>query len=127
MDKTIEVNGKTLMFGRVGFFEHIKDASGKDPLEWMNEMFSRFTKTEDNKWQITSVVDEVAIYAYAGINLNADISDTDNVNIDRVKKWVRTLSFEECGLIINAAVESMVSKSENGQASAGELKTQPVS
>jgi hypothetical protein len=126
MDKTIEVSGKTLMFGRVGFFEHIKDASGKDPLEWMNEMFARFKKTDDGKWQITSIVDEVAVYAYAGINLNADITDTDNVGFDRVKKWVRTLSFEECGKIINAAVESMVSQNQNGQES-GELKTQPVS
>ena len=123
MDKTIEVNGRTLMFGRVGFFEHIKVASEKDPLEWMNEMFTRFTKTEDGKWQITSIVDEVAVYAYAGINLNADVTDTDNVPIEKVKKWVRTLSFEECGKIINAAVESMVSPT-NG---VGEQKPQPVS
>jgi len=126
MDKTVEVSGKTLMFGRVGFFEHIKDASGKDPLEWMNEMFARFKKTDDGKWQITSIVDEVAVYAYAGINLNADITDSENVTFDRVKKWVRTLSFEECGQIINAAVESMVSQSGNGQ-ELGEPKTQPVS
>lgn len=126
MDKTIEVNGKTLMFGRVGFFEHIKDSSKMDPLEWMQEQVNRFVKTEDGKWAITSVVDEVAVYAYAGINLNADMKDEDNVTLDKVKKWVRTLSFEECGQIINAAVESMAVSNKNGQES-GELKPQPVS
>lgn len=116
------------MFGRVGFFEHIKDASGSDPLQWMNEMLSRFRKTDDDKWQITSVVDEVKVYAYAGLNLHADVTDTDNISLEQAKKWVRTLSFEECGQIINAAVESMVvsTPAKNGQES-GEVITQPVS
>lgn len=126
MDKKLELNGKTLLFGRVGFFEHIKDASGKDPLEWMNEMFERFKKGDDGKWHVTAIVDEVAIYAYAGINLNADVNDQDSLPIERVKRWVRTLSFEECSQIINAAVESMVGEKTNGEAK-GEMTTQPVS
>lgn len=126
MDKKLELQGKTLVFGRVGFFEHIKDASGKDPLEWMNEMFERFKKTEDGKWHVMAIVDEVAIYAYAGINLNADLNDEEIVPLPKVKRWVRTLSFEQCSQIINAAVESMVSEKTNGEAK-GELSTQPVS
>lgn len=126
MDKTLEINGKKLLFGRVGFFEHIKDASGKDPLEWMNEMLQRFVKTEDGKWAITSIVDEVVVYAYAGLNLQADVAEVDNITLDKAKKWVRTLSFEECGKIINAAVESMAMSNTNGL-EAGEQKPQPVS
>src|SRR4249919_3579483 len=114
MDKTLEIQGKTLMFGRVGFFEHIKDATKQDPLEWMNQMFNRFTKTDDGKWQITSIVDEVVVYAYAGLNLQADIAEVDNITFEKARKWVRTLSFEECGKIVNAAVESMVMQPTNG-------------
>jgi hypothetical protein len=126
MDKTLEINGRKLLFGRVGFFEHIKDASGKDPLEWMNEMLHRFVKTDDGKWAITSIVDEVVVYAYAGLNLQADVAEVDNITLDKAKKWVRTLSFEECGRIINAAVESMAMSNSNGH-EAGEQKPQPVS
>lgn len=129
MDKVLEIQGKTLMFGRVGFFEHIKDATGDDPLEWMNKMFDRFKKVDGEdgpKWHVTSIVDEVVVYAYAGLNLQADITEADNVTFEKVKKWVRTLSFEQCGQIVNAAVESMIMKPTNGQ-EAGEQKTQPVS
>ncbi len=126
MDKTLEIAGKKLMFGRVGFFEHIKDATGGDPLEWMNQMFNRFQKNDDGKWQITSIVDEVVVYAYAGLNLQADIAEVDNITFEKAKKWVRTLSFEECGKIVNAAVESMIVKPTNGQES-GEPQSQPVS
>lgn len=126
MDKKLELNGKTLLFGKAGFFDHIKDASGKDPLQWMNEMFERFKKTEDGKWEITAVIDEVVVYAYAGINLMNDVNDVDSLPIERVRRWVRTLSFEECGQIINAAVESMAGEKTNGEAK-GEVVTQPVS
>ncbi len=126
MDKTLEINGRKLLFGRVGFFEHIKVASGKDPLEWMNEMLQRFVKTEDGKWAITSIVDEVVVYAYAGLNLQADVAEVDNITLDKAKKWVRTLSFEECGKIINAAVESMAMSNANGN-KPGESKDQPES
>ncbi len=126
MDKTLEINGRKLMFGRVGFFEHIKDATGSDPLEWMNQMFNRFQKTEEGKWQITSIVDEVVVYAYAGLNLQADIAEVDNITFEKAKKWVRTLSFEECGKIVNAAVESMIMKPTNGEAQPGEGQAQPA-
>lgn len=123
---TIEVAGKTLCFGLAGFFDHIEDASGKDALEWMNEMFDRFKKGDDGKWHLMSIHKEVTIYAYAGINLQNDLEDKETMSLDRVKRWVRTLSHEDYGKIIDAAVESMIDEKSNGEAK-GELVAQPVS
>lgn len=133
MDKTtpfyktmIEVNNRKLMFDRCGFYEHMKDVVKSDPLEWMNKMFERFKKTDEEKWGVTMVIDEVAVYAYAGINLYADVNDQDNISLDKVKKWVRTLSFSECGQIINAVVESLVVQNKE-EKPVGEPELQPVS
>lgn len=124
-DKILEIGEKKLAFGRAGFYDHIKDATGVDPLQWLSQMFDRFKKTDEGKWEIVSVIDEVVVYAYAGLNLYADIEDLEPYELKKVRRWVRTLSFEECGSIVNAAVESMVVKT-NGEP-VGEEILQPVS
>src|SRR5689334_9876403 len=120
----IEIKGKKLEFGLAGFYDHVKDASGQDPLEWMNGMMNRFQKNNEGKWEVISIIDEVAVYAYAGINLYLDIQDEPNIALDRVRKWCRTLTFEECGQIINETVKSLIV--ETGQKT-GEAMSQPVS
>lgn len=120
----IEINGKKLEFGLAGFYDHVKDATKQDPLEWMNGMIARFKKTDDGRWEVVSIIDEVAVYAYAGINLQLDIEDKDNVSLDKVRKWCRTLTFEQCGSIINETVKSLIVESKEVS---GESVSQPVS
>lgn len=120
----IEIKGKKLAFGLAGFYDHVKDATKLDPLEWMNGMINRFKKNEDGKWEIVSIIDEVAVYAYAGINLQLDIEETENVSLDKVRKWCRTLTFEECGQIINETVKSLIVETKE---ISGEQLSQPVS
>jgi len=120
----IEIKGKKLAFGLAGFYDHVKDATGHDPLEWMNGMINRFQKNEEGKWEVVSIIDEVAVYAYAAINLQKDIDEQDNISLDKVRKWCRTLTFEECGQIINETVKSLIVETPK---ESGELMSQPVS
>ncbi len=120
----LEIKGKKLAFGLAGFYDHVKDATKQDPLEWMNGMIARFKKTDDGRWEIVSVIDEVSVYAYAGINLQLDIDEQDNISLEKVRKWCRTLTFEECGQIINETVKSLIVETPK---EAGEQMSQPVS
>jgi hypothetical protein len=120
----LEIKGKKLAFGLAGFYDHVKDASGQDPLEWMNGMINRFKKNEEGKWEVVSILDEVAVYAYAGINLQLDIDEQENVSLDKVRKWCRTLTFEECGKIINETIKSLI---VDVPKESGEPVSQPVS
>lgn len=121
----IEIKGKKLAFGLAGFYDHIAEATQEDPLQWMSKMHNRFEKREDGTFGITLVIPEVAVYAYAGINLQLDIEDKDNISFDKVKKWCRTLTFEECGEIINETVKSLIIQTEAKES--GESVSQPVS
>lgn len=126
MIKTLEISGKKLCFQKGGFYEHLGEASQSEPFEWLSNWLKKFDKTEDKKFEIMSQFKDLAILAYAGINLNADLEDQKNISLDSVKRWVRTLDFEEHGKIVTAVVEMLIAQSKINE-NAGESVSQPVS
>lgn len=85
---TLKLGGqeRILLYGTVGYFEYIKEATGKDPFDWLDGL----TKQAEGA-SLTVMVEDTATLVFAGLNCYADQQDQDNTPIDKVKKWTRAL------------------------------------
>lgn len=101
-DVKLTIRGKELLFGRSGFFEHIKDATKEDPLEWWDKAFT--TPENGNPKEIKFTPEHVVVFAYAGLNTFLDVEEKENIGLEKVKKWVRTVDTADFDKIVNAAV-----------------------
>jgi hypothetical protein len=82
---------RTLLYGTMGYFSHIKDASGMDPFEWLE----RFDKQrEEGGNNVSVLIEDTVVMIYAGLNSHLDSQDKENVPIDKVKKWCNGLPTE---------------------------------
>jgi len=97
---TISLGGqeRTLLYGTMGYFAYIKEATGQDPYEWL----SSFDKLRDKSAsdQITVMTEDVAVLIYAGLNSQLDSMDEVNIPIEKVKKWCNALSPEVVGSVM---------------------------
>ena len=124
--KPVEINGRKLLFGLAGFYEHVRDATDKDPIKWLTEQYTRFQKNDDGTWAVMSFMDDVGIYAYAGINLQLDIEDKPNITLAQARKWVRTLEISQLSEILNAVTESLAIRGAETNGVSGELIAQTL-
>lgn len=110
---TLFLGGKDriLTFGKMGFLTHIKEVSGKDPLEWMNSLSG-----DDG---IIKNIADVAIIVYAGINTSLDMDDKENVDFTKVSKWVNGLDTDVMATIISSAFNAFTTQSEEKKTEEG--------
>lgn len=89
---------RTLLYGTMGYFSHIKDATGVDPFEWLE----KFDKAREGN-AISVLIEDTAVMIYAGLNSHLDSLDKDNIPFDKVKKWCNGLSTETVTEIFKTA------------------------
>ena len=82
---------RTLLYGTMGYFSHIKDAAGMDPFEWLERFDKQRAESGDN---IAVLIEDTAVMIYAGLNSHLDSMDLPNVPFDKVKKWCNGVSTE---------------------------------
>ena len=91
---------RTLLYGTMGYFSHIKDASGMDPFEWLE----KFDKArEESATNIMVLIDDTAIMVYAGLNSHLDETDQLNIPLDKVRKWCNGLRTDQVSEIFKTA------------------------
>lgn len=85
---TLKLGGqeRILLYGTVGYFEYIKEATGKDPFDWLDGL----TKQAEGA-SLTVMVEDTATLVFAGINCQLDAEDKPNIELTKVKKWTRAL------------------------------------
>lgn len=114
MDITLS-NGSNLSFGFVANFDFIQDATDKDPLAWLVEKASMFTKNDEgalDKWQYKGSRDLVEVALYSGINTYAIRNKTIGIDLAAAKAMVYTLEFDERNLVTSSLFNSVAVKGE---------------
>ena len=102
MNKTITLSlggqDRTLLYGTMGYFAYIKEATGEDPYEWL----STFDKLREGSAsdQIKVMTQDIAVLIYAGLNSQLDSLDGENVPLGKVQKWCNALSPESVGSVM---------------------------
>lgn len=111
---TLPLGGKdrTLLYGTMGYFSHIKDASGLDPFEWLE----KFDKAREESGSLSVLLEDTCVMVYAGLNSHLDSLDDPNIPLEKVKKWCNGLSVETVTEIFKTAFGTITSDK------AGELK-----
>lgn len=105
---------RVMLYGTVGYYEYIKEATGQDPFDWLDSL----TKKTDGS-SLTVMVEDTAAVVYAGINCQLDSTDQANIPIDRVKKWCRALPITDVQEIFKTLFSTFSSIQP------GELAAQP--
>lgn len=106
---------RDLDFGKIGFFTHVKETTGKDPLEWLKEIDEKIEKKEDKNF-LMLLLDDVVVLTYAGLNTSLDEKDEANVPIEKVKKWCNGLSISDISLVVRTALYTEALEAEPGEA-----------
>lgn len=129
-DIKLTIGGRELLFGRAGFMEHIQDAIGKDPYQWMQELADKKTHKTAGSNGEERVTDystkDVAVFAYAALNLSIDMKGEDNTTFEKVRQWCRTCSYDDLKKITEAAVACLLPEEVNREITEGEGLTQAV-
>ena len=97
---------RTLLYGTMGYFSHIKEASGMDPFEWLQ----KFDKArEELSGNMIVLIEDTAIMIYAGLNSYLDSTDKTNEPMEKVKKWVNGVPTEQVAEIFKTAFGTITS------------------
>lgn len=120
-DKTITLSlgGKerTLLYGTMGYFMYIKEATKQEPFEWLQEFDKKRQQAEGGN--ITVLIEDIAVLIYAGINSHLDSLDQQNVPLEKVKKWCNGVTVETATSILLTAFGTIQTDEP------GELTAQP--
>lgn len=108
---------RTLLYGTMGYFMYIKEATKQEPFDWLQEFDKKRAEAEGGN--ITVLIEDVAILIYAGINSHLDSLDQPNVPLEKVKKWCNGVTIETATSILQTAFGTL----ETGEP--GELTAQP--
>ena len=98
---------RVLMFGTLGFFEYVKEATGKDPLEWLNNLGSQEG--------LTVYLEDTAAVVYAGVNTYQDSKGSPNIELKAVKKWCNAMTSEETTEVFKTAISSFTTDEKPGE------------
>jgi hypothetical protein len=101
---TIKLGGqdRTLAYGLMGFYNHVAEATNKDPFEWISSLDEKFKKRNETN-AVYLLAEDLVVIVYAGLNTHLDIEDKPNIPLESVKKWCNGLSPEQMGHIVVAA------------------------
>lgn len=116
---TLQLGGqeRTLLYGTMGYFSHIKDATGKEPFDWLKEFDEMRAKSATEN--IVVLTDDVSVIVYAGLNSFLDSKDLPNIPLEKVRKWCNGVKAEDFGNILASAFGTIQSDEP------GELIPQP--
>lgn len=119
---TLQLGGKerTLLYGTMGYFTYIKEATKKEPFEFLKDFDKK--REESANGTITVLVEDIAVLVYAGLNSYLDSRDEPNIPIDKVKKWCNALTIKSCTDICTYAFGSIGEE----ESEPGEPPTQAV-
>ena len=98
---------RVLMFGTLGFFEYVKEATGKDPLEWLNNLGS--------EGGLTVYLEDTAAVVYAGVNTYQDSKGSPNIELKAVKKWCNAMTSGETTEVFKTAISSFTTDEKPGE------------
>lgn len=89
---------RKLDFTRSGLMDHISEATGKDAFDF----FEQFKP--DEKGEMFVPKDAIAILVYAGINSALDVEEKPNVELSKVKQWMRAIPTSELQSFFDAII-----------------------
>lgn len=103
MTTTIELGGqdRSLLFGTMGYFRYIKEATGQEPFEWL-EAFDKL-RGESISGNVSLLIDDLCVFIYAGINSSLDSKDAENVSFEQVKKWCNGITIDQATEVLRVA------------------------
>ena len=104
------------MYGTMGYFNYVKEATGLEPFEFLNK-FRESSETAQANGTITILSKDAAIIVYAGLNSYLDSLDQPNIPLDKVIKWCNAIGADELGAINKIAFDALSSE-EPGEAKA---------
>lgn len=122
---TLQLGGKerTLLFGTMGYFEHIREHTKKEPFDWLQEFDEKRKAAEEGR--VSVMIEDIAILIYAGLNSYLDNVDEENIEFKKVKKWCNGLTFEVATNVCLSAFGGLATEEPGEpltQAANGELK-----
>ncbi len=103
----ISLGGKerTLLFGKLGFYQYISDVTKSDPIEWFNQI------SGENRGVINNIQD-VATIVYAGLNTYNDDHDLPEIPFEKAKKWTNGLEISQMASLVTFAFNAFSVESE---------------
>lgn len=101
---------RTLDFTRSGLMDHISEATGKDAFEFFDQF------KPDEKGELFIPKDAITILVYAGINSALDVAEKPNVELYRVKQWMRAVPSSDLKNLFDAILDG-ISDSEGKEES----------
>jgi hypothetical protein len=116
---------RPLLFGKVGFFEYAKTATGTDPLLWLAGLDEWTIKLRENPSEAVNHIGDIAIMVYAGLNTHADFNDLPNYTFEQARKWTNGLDVPELADVLITAINSISPPAKPGEAQAPEEKNLP--
>lgn len=107
MTLTLAGSEHTLLFGVMGYFAHIQNATGKDAFEFLNSLDERRKDDAPTNERLKLITEDAPVFVYAGINSYLDSVDEKNVDKEQVFKWCRSLTAAQLGEVMAMAINAM--------------------
>jgi len=109
---------RTMLFGKNGFFFHIKNATNEDPFQWIKKFGANSEDMREGQGSSFAFLEDVCVIMYAGLNTYNDVNDEESISFERVKKWASGLEIAQCTEIFNTAFLAFSKVTTPGEAQA---------
>ena len=107
---------KKLLYGTMGYFAYIQEATGIDAYTFFESVDKKMKPGSTNQEKTDLIINDSVAFIYAGVNTYLDsIMVEDNEPLEVVKRWARTLSAEKVIEIIVTAINAMASDEVGGE------------
>lgn len=85
---------RNLDFSRAGLNDHIENAAKKPAFDFLNSLIPE-KNSEGGFVDRFYTLSEISVLVYAGINSANDVSGSDYVDFEIIKRWVRSIESDK--------------------------------